>query len=329
MRIEKRNKIVNFSIKLFLFSLFIVLLYWQIFVKNDPAILANEFFNSIRLEKLYLFVLAVFLAFANWSLEAAKWKLLMSPYFIFSFMHSLKIIFMGIAGGIITPLQFGEYFGRIVSVNPSQNWKSFWATFIGSIAQNISTLFFGIFGLFFLLKSHYNVENHILYPSFYLGLAGVIVLILIYFNIGYALKIASGLGFSKWVERITDKKAHPEHKWRLLNKVLMLSYLRYIVFATQFYLLLIFFGLENNVISLFSGISAIFLLQTGIPLPPVVNFLARGELAILVFEQITTNEIMILSSTFSLWIINLVFPSIIGMSLLIRMNIVKKLGYDG
>lgn len=328
MKIKKRNKIINFSIKLLLFSFFSVLLYWQIFIKNDPALLVDEFLLSIRSANLYLFVFAFILAFANWSLEAAKWKLLMSPYFVYSFKHSLKTIFLGIAGGIITPMQLGEYFGRIVAVDPSHNWKSFWATFIGSIAQNISTLFFGIFGLLFLLKNHYNVDDHILYPSFFLGLAAVLVLLLIYFNIGYTLKIASKFGLSKFVSKITDNKSHPEHKLKLLNKVLMISCLRYFIFTTQFYLLLIFFGFDNNVLSLFSGISGIFLLQTGIPLPPVANFLARGELAILVFDQITSNKIMILASTFSLWVINLVIPSITGMFLLIRMNIVKNLGYN-
>ena len=330
MQKKNRNKIVNFSIKLLLFSFFAFLLYRQIFIKNDPKLLAEEFVRSIRTDQYYLFILSLLLAFVNWSFEALKWKLLMSPSHIFSFKQSLKTIFAGIGAGIVTPLQIGEYLGRIISVNPAQNWKSFWATFIGSIAQNIATMLFGLFGMFFLLNNYYNIDKYILYPSFCLGLAGVLLLIIIYFNISYGLKIASSLGFAKYVKKITDsdKRNHPEHKSKLLNKVLMLSILRYFVFTIQFYILLIFFGMENNVISLFSGISGIFLLQTGIPLPPVANFIARGEIAIVLFEHLTSNKIMILCSTFSLWVINLVLPAFIGMILLIKMNIIKSLGYD-
>lgn len=328
MQKKKINRIFNILVKLLFLSVFTVLIYRQVFINNDPTVLFREFKDSVQSDKIYLFIIAVLLAFANWSLEAAKWKLLMSQYYNFGFVYSLKTIFAGIAGGIITPMQLGEYFGRVVSVDGVQKWRSFWATLIGSIAQNIFTIFFGITGLLLLLKNHYKVDTFILYPSFLLGIGGVMILTFIYFNVGIILKIASRLGMNKLVQKIVSKGPHPNQSMKLLNKVLMFSLMRYLVFTAQFYLLLVFFGMENNVMALLSGISSIFFLQTGIPLPSALNFLVRGEISIIVFQHLNSNEILIIASTFSLWFINLVIPSILGLLVLMKINIIKSFGYD-
>ena len=278
----------------------------------------------------HLIILAVLLAFANWSLESLKWKILMSPFRYFSFFQSLKTIFAGIAAGIITPLQLGEYLGRAITVDKSQNWRSFYATFAGSIAQNMATLLFGLTGLFFILNNYYGIDRYITYPLFFIGFVGVIIVALIYYNLGITLNIAHRMGLKKIVNRIKGKKenGYSFYTKTILNKVLMFSVLRYAVFTVQFLLLLIFFGLDNAGISTVSGIFSVFLLQTGVPLPPVANFMARAEIAILVFEQLSTNKIMILASAFSLWLINLVLPSLIGLILIVKTNISKNLGYD-
>jgi hypothetical protein len=156
----------------------------------------------------------------------------------------------------------------------------------------------------------------------------VMILTFIYFNVGIILKIASRLGMNKLVQKIVSKGPHPNQSVKLLNKVLMFSLLRYLVFTAQFYLLLVFFGMENNVMALLSGISSIFFLQTGIPLPSALNFLVRGEISIIVFQHLNSNEILIIASTFSLWFINLVIPSILGLLVLMKINLIKSFGYD-
>lgn len=329
MNKKRKIKIADLIIKLLIFFLFAILLYRQIFVVNDPAQLINEFSTSFDMRNYHLIILAVLLAFANWSLESLKWKILMSPFRHFSFLKSLKTIFAGIAAGIITPLQLGEYFGRAISVDKTQSWRSFYATFAGSIAQNMATLLFGLAGLFFILKNYYEIDRYITYPLVFIGFTGVIIVALIYYNIGITLNLAHRMGLSKIVNRISGKreKVHKIYTKKILNKVLILSMLRYAVFTVQFLLLLIFFGLDNAGISTVSGISSVFLLQTGVPLPPVANFMARAEIAILVFEQLSANKIMILASSFSLWLINLVLPSLIGLILIVKTNISKNLGY--
>jgi hypothetical protein len=330
MNKKRKIKIADLAIKLLIFALFAILLYRQIYIVNDPKQLLNEFSGSFDPGNYHLIILAVLLAFANWSLESLKWKTLMSPFRHFSFIQSLKTIFTGIAAGIITPLQLGEYIGRAISVDKMQSWRSFYATFAGSIAQNMVTLLFGLSGMLYIFSHFYKINPYVIYPLFFLGIACVIAIGLIYYNIGITLNLAKRLGLGKIVDRISLGK---ENEYRfytktILNKVLMLSLLRYSVFTAQFVLLLTFFGLQNFDISTLSGISGVFLLQTGVPLPPVANFMARAEIAMLIFDQVSANKIMILASSFSLWLINLVLPSMIGLILIVKTNITKNLGYD-
>jgi hypothetical protein len=60
-------------------------------------------------------------------------------------------------------------------------------------------------------------------------------------------------------------------------------------------------------------IATIFLFQTFIPLPPVIGFLARGEIALLVWSPFEIDPTLILASTYTLWLINIVLPSILGL----------------
>jgi hypothetical protein len=79
--------------------------------------------------------------------------------------------------------------------------------------------------------------------------------------------------------------------------------------------LLYFFGFEAPVGSAILAILIIYLLQTGIPLPPSTGLLARGNIALFIFGflgAMETNATAVLAATFSLWIINVVLPAVLG-----------------
>lgn len=330
MNKKRRTKIINLFTKIILVLLFIYIIYNQVFVNQDIDKLADEFMLSINNSNPLLLVLVFVLMMINWSFEALKWKSLMSKFEDTSFLKAIQTILTGVTSGIITPAKVGEYFGRVLLVEPKNNWKAIWATFISSIAQNIATIFFGSIGLFFYLKKYYNIEGVILNSTFYLGIILVVVLVFIYFNLDLALKIIRRLGLQKIADKIVskDEKILDFVNRQILNKVLIFSILRYMVFALQYYILLIYFGVNGDVLVMFSAIATVFIIQSSIPLPPITNIFARGEIAILVFSHFTNNEIMILSSTFSLWLINLLIPAIIGLIIIFRINVAKSLGYD-
>ena len=106
------------------------------------------------------------------------------------------------------------------------------------------------------------------------------------------------------------------------------SVARYVVYTTQYYFLLNFFGIHPGIIGGYAGIFTIFLLQSGIPLPPVAGLLARGALAIHIWAYFGASEVASLAATFALWIINLIFAALIGTFFLFRVNIGKAFRYE-
>ena len=117
------------------------------------------------------------------------------------------------------------------------------------------------------------------------------------------------------------------YKRKELSWVLLFAFLRYATYTMQYYLMLMYFGVEVPLITGIACIATIFLLQTSIPLPPIMGLLVRGEVALLVWGNFSENELSILSATFSLWVINMILPALIGIFFIVNINILKSLGY--
>ena len=84
--------------------------------------------------------------------------------------------------------------------------------------------------------------------------------------------------------------------------------------------------MEVNLVIGFIGIATIFLVQTSLPLPPIVGFLARGEIALLVWEGMEFNSLAILGGSYALWFINLIIPSLIGSIIILSSDLWRSLG---
>jgi len=133
-----------------------------------------------------------------------------------------------------------------------------------------------------------------------------------------------GLNRWRW-GKLLNKQAHvlSQYDRPILKRVLTLSHLRYLIYCTQYVLILDFLGLELSLLAAFSGVAVIYLLQSGIPLPAMLSVVARGELAIVIWSLFTANVGGILVATFGLWVINLVFPALLGLLIILNVNLLK------
>ncbi len=113
-----------------------------------------------------------------------------------------------------------------------------------------------------------------------------------------------------------------------LTKVLFFALARYATYTMQYYLMLKYFGIEVPLWTGLACIAAIFLLQTSIPLPPIMGLLVRGEVALFVWGNFCDSELNILASTFGLWVINMILPALIGIIFIVNINVLKSLGYE-
>ena len=144
-----------------------------------------------------------------------------------------------------------------------------------------------------------------------------------YFNVKRVLPLLMRV---KWLRKYARHlEVLYKYKRTELLRILALSVCRYSVYVVQYYLLLRFFGVEVGLLKGAAGASAIFIIQTSIPLPPVVSVVVRGEVALFVFGPFGANELSILASTYSLWLLNLILPALAGLVVIIRANVLRSL----
>jgi hypothetical protein len=318
----------NYLIKISLVVLFGVVIWWQLFHKNQFSEIWAEFQTHLKNGHLFLLILMIVLMPANWLLETAKWRLLLPEHSNLSFRTCLKAVVGGITLSLLTPNRIGEYGGRMLFVPRNIQWSTVIATLAGSFSQNLINIGFGCIGLFsvFLWRDHLGMDSlGWWYLALFIGLGAMLYM---YFRMGLIYHWIQRFKLPLFFERGKKYlKLLTTYSRARLSKALAIALLRYLVFSLQFVLILHFFGLEVPFIWTFWGVTIIYLFQTGIPLPPFVDIMARSELALILWQNYAPNELSVMSASFSIWMINLVIPAITGLIAIENINVLKSIGY--
>jgi hypothetical protein len=96
----------------------------------------------------------------------------------------------------------------------------------------------------------------------------------------------------------------------------------------QYVLLLRYFGAEVSWLWLFTGVGVIFLVQTSLPLPPLMDILTRNEVGIILWTGLGVGEPSIVSAGLTIWILNLAFPAFFGLIAISAVNVLRTFGYE-
>ena len=309
-------------LKLLLLALVGYVLYDQVVLNQDMATIKYQLQKGLEGSNWVYLVGCVVLMPINWLIESVKWRILILPWKNLTKIDAMKAIYAGISVGLVTPARIGEYGGRLLLIDGEDRIKSIPATLISSIAQNISNIIGGYIGALIFCYCYFSFNRYVYIVGSILGLLVIIMLCALFFNIS-KLKL-DGLN-RWWLGKLLNKQAHviSQYDRPILKRVLTLSYLRYLIYCTQYVLILDFLGLELSLLAAFSGVAVIYLFQSGIPLPPILSVIARGELAIVIWSLFTANVGGILVATFGLWVINLVFPALLGLLIILNVNFLK------
>ena len=313
---------VMWLLKLLLLALVGYVLYDQVVLNQDMATIKYQLQKGLEGSNWVYLVGCVVLMPINWLIESVKWRILILPWKNLTKIDAMKAIYAGISVGLVTPARIGEYGGRLLLIDGEDRIKSIPATLISSIAQNISNIIGGYIGALIFCYCYFSFNRYVYIVGSILGLLVIIMLCALFFNIS-KLKL-DGLN-RWWLGKLLNKQAHiiSQYDRPILKRVLTLSYLRYLIYCTQYVLILDFLGLELSLLAAFSGVAVIYLFQSGIPLPPILSVIARGELAIVIWSLFTANVGGILVATFGLWVINLVFPALLGLLIILNVNFLK------
>jgi hypothetical protein len=304
----------------FLGGALLLLLIWQILREGQ----FERWWQTVRsvstnpVQLAYL-SLAVFLMPINWMLETAKWRTLLMHNWQASWWTTFKAVLAGISVSLATPNRIGEYGGRALLAPANQTVNVIFTSIVGSFCQWLVFLGCGWPALWLTLGSYYE-WSEVLTWSVGASLP-LVLLILLLLGKDETLRrsIISAAGRNRWLRWLRRKiKGRSPIAFKQFLWALFLGLLRFWVYSYQFLLLLWVFGFPLGFGRGVQGIFSIYLIQAGIPLPPGFSVITRSELALLVWGNIDFDPLAVVSATFSLYLINLLLPALLGAVLIVR-----------
>lgn len=268
-------------------------------------------------------VLIIVLMILNWSLEAIKWKRMISKIENISFVHSLEAVLAGLTISFFTPNRIGEYAGRVFYLERANKVKAILITIVECLSQLVVTIAFGSVALCYWLYMNDRLTGMLF--SIVILLCGLTAFmsVFVYLNIDKSKFFLSGLSKRKRMNDLIN--VFSNYSTSQMFSVLMLAALRYFIFSFQFYLFIRLFGLYIPPMDAFIAISLTFFTMTVIPTVALAELGVRGAVASFYFLPLNVDTLPVIFASAALWLVNLVLPSLVGSVFILKM----KLGLNG
>ncbi|WP_317047672.1 lysylphosphatidylglycerol synthase domain-containing protein [Pseudotamlana agarivorans] len=294
--------------KLIKISIVLAALYfiYQKIVHNN-TLHFSEFYNILSENNAFSVKTLSFLlilSIINWLFELFKWQLLLRPFKNISLKQACEQCLGSLTTSLITPNRIGEYGAKAMYYEASFRKHIVAINFINNILQLAVTTFVGLIGLWWFIQSYNTALN-----MEYLAIYGTILVLVISFIGWFIFK-----GNFK-LKQVSTKKLRRFFK-RFPIKTLYygfgLSFLRYAVFSFQFYFLLQIFQIRLPYFEAISIIASMYLIASIIPSITLFDGLIKGSVSVYLFAFVGAHELIILSITMVMWMLNFMIPSLIG-----------------
>ena len=315
--LNKNIKIIaNYILGPLVFLVLAWFIWQQITRQTDWRTSLDQVILAIKGPGQWRLWLVLLLMPVNWGIEARKWQLAMRPDGGIPFKDAFRAIFTGATMASFTPNRMGEYLGRILYVKEGRRVAAISLTMIGSMAQLMVTLVAGTIGLIYLfpLLHRQSLAGH---PRLEWGLpltltiTGVMLLGLgfLYFRFPSLVRNLASL---RWIRRLGTFTTILENFDRnILLRILLLSFVRYIVFLVQYSLVFPVFNVSLGFGQVCGGLSIVFLIMAVIPTFTFLTELGlRWGASIQVLELFSSNSVGIFAASFTIWLINLIIPAL-------------------
>jgi len=333
----KIRKTFNYLIRALIILITYGFIYRQVFIERKLDEIMGVFNKMMEQQQAWFMIsLILLLMLLNWSIESVKWRLLIAKIEKISFFRAFKAVMTGVSVSLFTPNRTGDYLGRVFILEKGNHVEGILITLIGSFAQIVVTLSAGLFCfLSFLdqyLRVSYQVQEYLLISLIFLIPFLVFIIMLLYFKIGILSDFVGRYMPRKWERFIKYSRVFARYDSKELLGVLLLSLLRYVIFSTQFFLLLRLFGTELPVTQGMILIPVIYLAMTLVPSIALIDLGIRGSVSIFVigmyFQKSGINssdiELAILTSSTVLWLVNLIIPAILGTFFVFNLKFFRK-----
>lgn len=285
---------------------------------------------KFNLTQKILIVIAFLLMFLNWGLETKKWQILIKDLESISFLKAFKAVFSGQTFALNTINNLGEYVGRILFLKEGNRLKAISLTMVGSLSQVLITFIMGFISLIALriLFAQNGLGNGGINAFWYTGLMFVlmistVLLTMVYFSLSWITKAVEKLKFVRRYAFLIKLVENFETKD--LTKILVLSYIRYVVFVVQYLLILKVFNVHANWILLGLMVCLFLLILAIVPTIALTEMGFRGQISLQLLGLLSSNHLGILCTAAAIWFINRVFPAVAGSLFMLGIKIFKRL----
>lgn len=292
----------------FVFLIKILIVSGAYYVISDKLLNDGNFSSFLWMERIEVLgsasfsyiLLLLLMTLINWSLEILKWKTLVSAVSQISFVQSAKQSLASLTASLLTPNRIGEYGAKAIYYPQDHRPKVLMLNFLGNGHQMLITMLFGLSGML-LLGEYFSVQNFHVIPI----LGTVMVLIIIFISAAFFQK--------KWVKNFQRiKNNFLQIPFDIHKATFFYAAARYLIFSHQFYLFLLFFGADLQYSIALPIIVTMYLISSVIPGFVLFDWLVKGSVAVTLFRLIGVDDIVVLSITASMWILNFALPAIIG-----------------
>lgn len=299
--------------KWLIFLLAYLFLGYKLVTFDDYGALANHFSSASFHD--YLFLLLVFLLLPlNLLFEALKWQRLVSGLQPISLGLAFRSILVGQTGAFFTPNRIGEFPARALMLNKKNMIPAVALGFVGSAMQMLVITLFGLITTFLYISN--NVSP--LFSSVSTVSWVVSLLLVLLFVISCALLFSHYNWFCgrlkkskwQWLNRLGVGLAHLSFRdaWLIFS----FSALRYLVYSSQFYAMLLFMNVTLTPWQALLAIPTIYLLVTYTPSFAFSEAMVRGSFAIFILSAFSTNDAGMALASILLWCINYCLPMFVG-----------------
>lgn len=289
------------ALKVLLLGFTFAYIYYKI--TSSETLQWNTFISEIQSKNVVYILLFTLLAGVNWVFEIAKWQTAVSKIKIISIFEATKQSLAALTVSLPTPNRIGDY-GAKVFFYPSEKRKEILLlNFLSNSAQMIITCFFGGIGLSVLAFNYslpFSGANLIISISVLLI---VIIVTYLFRKKQLIIKGLSVINLFQYIKKIA---------FSLKLKLVLYSFLRYLVFSFLFFVILLFFDADISIVDAVPLIFTMYFLVSIVPSFFIFDVVIRGGVAVWLFSLAGVNEVTILCTVFTMWLLNFILPALVG-----------------
>ena len=315
---DRTKKILGIGLKVVILLLVVGVLYRKL--NNHQSLLEFErLMKELGAENVVLTLSVVTaMMFANWLLEAVKWRYLCRHIEPISFWTSVQSVFCGLTWAVFTPNRIGEFGGRVLFLKPRKRIFGVVAMGVGALAQLVLTSVAGSLSIAWFINRFFDVGAPVgallwllavLYAGFFLTL---------YFNVKWVEKWIKKVSFLRKFHRFFEVLTR--YSRRELLVVFLNSLARFAIFTSQYCILMRVLIPDMAFQPMVLLIFILFFVQAALPTLDLFDFGVRSVTASYLYAHITDQEIAVMAIASCIWFINLILPAILGSVFVLKIN---------